>query len=143
MSKKLFPVILVLMLVVGYAGYSMAKPKPKVVTKINGTLYWLQKGFTINLAGGQYATLTIALLLPPSEAVPAASTTDPPPTGIGSLPEEAVNRAIITNDLTDIPANQLLSTSGRAKLDKEILSNVNSQTDTKVTKIYMTDLAVQ
>jgi flagellar FliL protein len=145
MNKKiLFPVItLVLVVVAAYAAYSMAKPKPKVTTKINGSIYWLQKGFTLNIAGGQYATLTVALLLPPTETVPVASTTDPPPTGIGSLTEEAVLRAIITNDITDVPASELLTRKGREGLESELLKDINKQTDTKVTAIYFTDLAVQ
>jgi flagellar FliL protein len=145
MNKKvLFPVItLVLVAVAAFAAYSMAKPKSKTVAKVNGTVYWLQKGFTINLAGGQYATLTVALLLPPSETVPAASTTDPPPTGIGSLTEEAVLRAIITNDITDVPAGELLTHKGRDGLEAKILKDINTQTDTKVSAIYFTDLAVQ
>jgi flagellar FliL protein len=145
MNKKLlFPILtLVLVVIAAYAAYSFAKPKPKVTTKITGTLYWLQKGFTLNMAGGQYATLTVALLLPPTEVVPAASTTDPPPTGIGALPEEAVIRAIITNDITDQPTSALLTQSGRKRLESEILSNIKSQTDTLVTKIFFTDLAVQ
>jgi flagellar basal body-associated protein FliL len=145
MNKKLlFPILTVVLVVIAaFAAYSMAKPKPKVKIKINGTVYILQKAFTLNLRGGQYATLTAALLLPPTQALGVTSPTNPPPTGFGSLTDEAVIRAIITNDVTDQPASALLSASGRAKIEAEILSNIKSQTDTKVTKIYFTDLAVQ
>ena len=144
MNKKiLIPIIVVIVGVVGFAGYSFAMPKKAAKTKISGTIYILPKEFTVNLKGGQYATLTVALLLAPTQSVGVTSASDPPPTGFGSLTEEAVIRAIITNDVTDQPASALLSASGRAKIEAEILSNIKSQTDTKVTKIYFTDLAVQ
>ena len=143
MKKKLIIITVVLVVVAAFAAYSVAKPKPKVTTRIKGTVYILQKQFTINLNDGQYATLTVAMLLPPTQSVGVASTTDPPPTGFGSLTDEAVIRAIITNDVTDQPESALLTQSGRQRLESEILSNINSQTDTKVTAIYFTDLAVQ
>ncbi len=145
MNKKiLIPLIVVLVLVAAYAGYTLTKtPKKTVPPKINGTVYILQKQFTLNLSGGQYATLTVALLLPPVQSVGTTSATDPPPTGFGSLTDEAPIRAIITNDLTDQPASALLTQRGRAVLEHKILSNINSETDTKVTAIYFTDLAVQ
>ena len=52
--------------------------------KINGTIYILPKQFTLNLNGGQYATLTVALLLAPSQSVGVTS----PPT----LPRRALAR---------------------------------------------------
>ena len=82
--------------------------------KINGTIYILPKQFTLNLKGGQYATLTVALLLAPSQSVGVTSPTNPPPTGFGSLTEEASIRAIITNDVTDQPESALVSQTGRA-----------------------------
>ena len=95
-----------------FAGYSFAKPKKTVKIKINGTIYILPKQFTLNLKGGQYATLTVALLLAPGQSVGVTSPTDPPPTGFGSLTEEAVIRAIITNDVTDQPENALVTPVG-------------------------------
>jgi flagellar basal body-associated protein FliL len=145
MNKKLlFPILTVVLVVIAaFAAYSMAKPKPKVTTKINGTVYILQKGFTLNLKGGQYATLTVALLLPPTQSLGVTNPTNPPPTGFGSLTDEAVIRAIVTNDVTDQPSSALLSQTGRKRIESEILSNIRSQTDTKVTNIYFTDIAVQ
>jgi hypothetical protein len=144
MKKFLLPVgILVLVLVAGYAAYSVLDPKKPVKLKINGTVYVLPKGFTINLSGGQYATLTVGLLLPPGQSVGITSPTNPPPTGFGSLTDEAPIRAIITNDVTDQPENALLVQKGRSALEAKILKNINSQTDTKVTAIYLTDIAVQ
>jgi flagellar FliL protein len=145
MNKKiLIPLLVVIVGVVGFAGYTFAMPKkagPKV--KVNGTIYILPKGFTVNLKGGQYATLTVALLLAPTQSVGAASTTNPPPTGFGSLTEEAVIRAIITNDVTDQPESALITAKGRSIVAHKILANIKAQTDTLVSQIYFTDVAVQ
>src|SRR5580704_15940211 len=144
MSKKiLIPVLVVVIALVGFAGYTFAKPKKKVKMKIQGTTYILPKQFTLNLRGGQYATLTVALLLPVGQSVGVTSPTDPPPTGFGSLTDEAQIRAIITNDVTDQPESALLTPKDRSKLEAKVLSDIKKQTDTKVTAIYFTDLAVQ
>lgn len=145
MNKKiLIPVIVVVVAVLGFAGYTFAMPHkkgPKV--KVNGQIYILPKQFTLNLKGGQYATLTVALLLAPTQSLGVTSTTNPPPTGFGSLTEEAVIRAIITNDVTDQPEGALVTQSGRSALEKKILADIKSQTDTVVDNIYFTDVAVQ
>lgn len=142
-KKKLIPIIVVIVAVLLFAGYSFAMPKKHVKMKVNGTIYILPKQFTLNLKGGQYATLTVALLLAPGQSVGVTSTTNPPPTGFGSLTEEAVIRAIITNDVTDQPESALVSEPGRKALESKILSDIRSQTDTEVNAIYFTDVAVQ
>jgi flagellar basal body-associated protein FliL len=142
-KKKLIPIIIVVVAVLGFAGYSFAMPKKAPKVKVNGTIYVLPKQFTLNLKGGQYATLTVGLLLAPGQSTGVTSATNPPPTGFGSLTEEAVIRAIITNDVTDQPTSALITTSGRQALESKILSDIHSQTDTLVNAIYFTDVAVQ
>ena len=142
-KKRIIPIVVVLVAVLGFAGYTFAMPKKHVKVKVNGTIYVLPKQFTLNMKGGQYATLTVALLLAPSQSVGVTSATNPPPTGFGSLTEEAVIRAIITNDVTDQPASALVSQSGRQAIEKKILADIKSQTDTLVNNIYFTDVAVQ
>lgn len=142
--KKIIPIVVVVLLAGGYAGYTYAMPHKKApIPKVNGTIYILPKDFTLNLSGGQYATLTVALLLPPTQSVGVTSASDPPPTGFGSLPEEAVIRAIITADVTNQPPNVLITSGGRASLEKKILKDIKAQTDDLITAIYFTDLAVQ
>lgn len=144
MNKKiLIPIIVVVVGVIGFAGYTFAMPKKHAKIKVNGTIYILPKQFTLNMRGGQYATLTVALLLAPSQSVGVASTTNPPPTGFGSLTEEAVIRAIITNDVTDQPESALVTQPGRKTLEAKILGDIRSQTDTLVNQVYFTDVAVQ
>jgi flagellar basal body-associated protein FliL len=143
MNKKILIPLLVVLLGGGYAGYSMAMPHKTQKLKVNGTIYVLPKAFTINMAGGQYATLTVALLLAPTQSEGVTDPNNPPPTGFGSLPEEAVVRAIITNDVTGQPASALISEAGRDALEKKILSDIKKQTDDLIDAIYFTDLAVQ
>ena len=111
MKKKLIPALAIVLLLGGYEGYSMATAPPPPKLKIPGQIYILPKDFTLNMSGGQYATLTVALQLPADEAMATTSPTDPPPTGFGDLPDEAVVRAIITNDVTDQPTSALVTTS--------------------------------
>ena len=142
--KKLIPILVLVALGGGFAAYSYAMPhKPAPIPKVNGTIYVLPKDFTLNLAGGQYATLTVALLLAPTQTVGVTDPSDPPPTGFGSLPEEAVIRAIITGLLTDQPSGALITANGRASLEKQLLVAIKRQTDDDITNIYFTDLAVQ
>lgn len=144
MKKKLILIVAVVLLVGGYAGYTLAMPKPKVKPpKVNGTIYILPKSFTINLSGGQYASLTVALLLAPTQSTGVTDPANPPPTGFGSLGEEAVIRAIVTDDLTNQPASALITQGGRTTLEKKILSDIKTETDDSITNIYFTDLAVQ
>lgn len=141
--KKIIPVIVIVLLLGGYEGYSMATAPPPPKLKIAGAIYVLPKDFTLNLAGGQYATLTVALQLAATQGFATTDPTNPPPTGFGDLPEEPVVRAIITNDVTGQPTSALITAGGRARLKRLILANIAKQTDVKIVGVYFTDLAVQ
>ncbi len=144
MNKKiLIPLLVVLLLFGGYEGYSMATAPPPPKQKVTGTIYVLGKEFTLNMADGNYATLTVALVLAPTQQMTTTDPANPPPTGFGDLPEEPVVRAIVTNVLTGQPSQALISPSGRAKVEQEILTDIKKQTDVAVTAVYFTDLAVQ
>ena len=144
MNKKILIPLIAVLAIGGYAGYSFAMPKPKTPKpKVNGTIYILPKPFTLNMAGGQYATLTVALDLSATQTEGVTDPNNPPPTGFGSLPEEAVVRAIITDVVTGQPASALISASGRQHMEDEILRDIKHQTDDHITGIYFTDLAVQ
>ena len=62
---------------------------------------------------------------------------------VGTLPEEAVIRAIVTNLITNQTENTLVSSTGRAGLQRQILTDIKTQTDVKVDQVYFTDVAVQ
>ena len=146
MKKKLIIILLVVVAGGGFAAKTFLLPKPAVAKpKIDGTIYVLPKGFTFNLTDGRYATMTVGLILAAgqtdgSSAATAGTTT---PAGIGTLPEEPAIRAIITNTITNEPSSSLLTDNGRSKLKSQILNQIKSTTDVKVTDILFTDVAVQ
>lgn len=144
-KKKLLILLVVVFAGGGYAAKSFLLPKPAAAKpKIAGEIYVLPKGFTFNLTDGRYATMTIGLVLAPGQADGAAAsgvTTDS--AGIGTLPEEPAIRAIITNTITNDSSQELLTASGRATLQHDILQDIKTTTDVRVTGILFTDVAVQ
>jgi flagellar FliL protein len=119
-------------------------PKKVVKLKINGEVYILPKQFTLNLQDGRYATVTAALVLPPTQtdgSTPGSTVSSD--ATVGTLPEEAVIRAIITNDLTNQTSKQLVDLNGRQALEQQILRDITAKTDDKVTAVLFTDVAVQ
>jgi flagellar basal body-associated protein FliL len=144
MKKKLLIIIPVLLLGGGYVAKAKLMPPKVVKPKIAGEIYILPKQFTLNLQDGHFATLTVALELAPgqSDGASADATTSASST-VGTLPEEAVIRAIITNLVTNATSNALITESGRTGLQKQILSQISSETDVKVDQVFFTDVAVQ
>ncbi|MGH2887120.1 MAG: flagellar basal body-associated FliL family protein [Solirubrobacteraceae bacterium] len=88
--------------------------------------------------------MTVALELAPGQS-DGASAENTPAAGatVGTLPEEAVIRSIITNEVTNQTSNALIDDSGRTDLEKQILSDIKSETDVKVDQVFFTDVAVQ
>ncbi len=113
MKKKLIIILLVVLAGGGYAAKTFLLPKPAVAkAKIDGEIYVLPKGFTLNLTDGRYATMTIGLILAAGQSDGAtAEAASPSPSGIGTLPEEPAIRAIITNTITNEPSSALLTDS--------------------------------
>ena len=149
MRKKII-IGLVVLLVLGGAGYTYAKPKPVVKPpKVNGTVYLLPQSFLCNLADGQYAKFSIALVLAPGQSDGAtAATAGETQTNsagdvLGTLPEEAVIRDIVTNVVTNQQSSTLIDSSGRAHVKQEILQEIRNDTDVKVSAVLIPDLAVQ
>jgi flagellar basal body-associated protein FliL len=145
MKKKLIIIVLVVLVVGGIGAKMFLLPKKaQAKQRIDGTIYVLPKGFTLNLTDGKFATLTVALVLAPGQSTGAtAAGVTTTPAGFGTLTEEPVVRAIITNDVTNQSSKALLTDGGRAHLKTEILRDIRKQTDVKVKQIYFTDLAVQ
>ncbi|HEY6759611.1 MAG TPA: flagellar basal body-associated FliL family protein [Baekduia sp.] len=147
--KNIKILIPVLLLVVGGVYKFVLAPKPVVPKpKIAGSVYVMPKDFLINLSGGKFAKLNAALVLKEGyleAAVKAAATGEAttPPTGYGTLPQEAAVRAIITDTLTDEPSTHLTHEKQRVKLQKTILKRIQTETDVKAEDVLLTDLAVQ
>src|SRR5450755_960830 len=143
-KKKLIIILLVVLAVGGYAAKTfLLAPPPPPKPRIAGEIYGLPKQFTLNMADGRYATLTVALILglTQTDGAAAAGTTTSP-NGFGTLPEEPVIRSIITNLITNQNSSVLLSAPGRVTLQTQILAAVAKQTDTKITGVLFTDVAV-
>jgi flagellar basal body-associated protein FliL len=144
MKKKILILLPILLLGGGYVAKAKLLPAKVVKPKIAGEIYILPHQFMCNLQDGHYATFTIALELAPGQSDGASAASDLSSTSVvGTLPEEAVIRAIITNLITNQTSNTLISSSGRAVLQQQILSDIKSQTDVKVDQVYFTDVAVQ
>lgn len=148
--KILLPVVL---LVVGlFVGKTMfakpaeTAPKPKV----DGSVYILPKDFLVNLSDGRFAKLQVALVLKEGyldEAVKAAGGgkegAPKPPDGYGTLPQEAVVRDIVTDDLTGAAGSDLINKTKREDLKQEILKDIKAHTDVKLDEVMLTDISVQ
>jgi flagellar basal body-associated protein FliL len=151
--KNIKILIPVLLLVAGGVYKFVLAPKPvEPKPRVAGEVYVMPKDFLINLSGGKFAKLNAALVLKEgylAEAVKAAQKASGekeagvPPTGYGTLPQEAVVRAIVTDSLTDEPSSHLTHEKQRAKLQKLILKRIKRETDVAVDDVLLTDLAVQ
>ncbi|HWJ50899.1 MAG TPA: flagellar basal body-associated FliL family protein [Solirubrobacteraceae bacterium] len=141
-NKKIFIVALPILL---FAGYTMTKPKPKVVKpKIAGTLYVMPQTFLLNLSDGRYAKLTVALQLAPGQSDGASATASTSSEGgPGTLPEEPLVREIVTNAVTGQNGETLTSSQGRRTIKTQILHAIEKQTDVKVESVLIPDLTVQ
>ncbi len=144
MKKKILIILPVILLGGGYEAYGKFLKKPPPPPKIAGTVYVLPKQFTLNMADGRYATLTVALVLDPKEIIPAtAEGGATPPDGYGNLPEEAVIRDIVTNVVTNEPGSMLTTDQGREKTKTQILDEIKKTTDVKIDEVLFPDVAVQ
>lgn len=137
--KIILPVLLVLAAAAGGAYFFVLAPKPAKAApaKVQGTLFPLSPEFVVNLSGGHYGKVTVALLL--SSGAPAA----PADGSAATLTEDAVVRSIITNDLTGLADSDLIERPKREALTKEILKDLIAKTDVKVTEVLFTDVVVQ
>jgi flagellar FliL protein len=148
MMSKLKIVIPVLLVVLGGVWkFVLQKPPHVEKPKIAGEVYVLPKDFLINLKGGRFAKIDVALVLKEGyTAVPAAGghgAPAAPPTGYGAMPQEAVIRSIITNLITDSTAARLQREKTRREIQANILKQIGSQTDVKVEDVLFTDVAIQ
>ena len=143
MKKKLLIILPVVLLGGGYEAYGKFLKKPPPVPKIAGTVYVLPKQFTLNMADGRYATLTVALVLDAKEVIPATAPAGTPADGYGNLPEEAAVRDIVTNVVTNDPGSMLTNEQGRSKVKAAILAQIKKTTDIKVDEVLFPDVAVQ
>ena len=147
MNKKI--ILAVVALVVLGGAYKFVLAKPKAAAKkpnVEGTLYVLQKEFLVNLADSRYAKVSAALVLNPKDhsAAPAGGHGAPtPPEGYGAMAQEAIIRAIVTDELTGKPAEELEDAKKRDKVREHIVERIHKETDVHADDILFPDLTVQ
>jgi len=148
MNKKLL--IIVVLLLAGAGGaykFVLAKPKEaEAKPKVDGSVYVLGKEFLVNLSEGRFAKLTVALVLHPEDHSTAAGghgAAPKPPEGYGPMPQEALIRAIVTDQLTDARPDALIDRHGREKLQEKILKEIHQHSDVHAESVLFTDVTVQ
>jgi flagellar basal body-associated protein FliL len=142
-NKKILLVLIVPILLFG--GYTMTKAKPVVKEKIQGTIYVMPQSFLLNLSDGRYAKISVALDLAPGQsdgATPGASSSGSE-SSPGTLPEEALVREIVTNAVTGQSGETLISAQGRRAIKRQILRTIQQKTDIKVEEVLFPDFTVQ
>jgi flagellar FliL protein len=147
MKKKLIIVLIPLLVLGGVYKFVLAKPKEAAAKpKVEGTVYVLGKEFLVNLESGRFAKVTVALVLHHDDVstVPAGGHSAPtPPEGYGAMAQEAVVRAIVTDELTDTKAGDVIDREGREHVQEKILKEIHHKTDVKVEEVLFTDVTVQ
>ncbi|HXC45319.1 MAG TPA: flagellar basal body-associated FliL family protein [Solirubrobacteraceae bacterium] len=143
-NKKILLVAIVPILLFG--GYTMTKAKPVVKEKVKGTIYVMPQSFLLNLSDGRYAKISVALELAPGQsdgASAAGGSSSGSESGPGTLPEEAIVREIITNAVTGQSGETLISSHSREAIKRQILHTIEQRTDVKVEEVLFPDFTVQ
>jgi flagellar FliL protein len=136
-KKKILIIVPVLLVVVGAAYKMVLAPKPVAPKKkIEGAVVPLQKEFLLNLDGGRYAKVSVALVMPVAPVVAEGATAPP-------LEQEAAVRAVVTDRLTGLSASALIVRSKRHELLDEIRKQIDHTTDEEVDEVLFTDITVQ
>ena len=92
----------------------------------------------VNLRGGRWAKVSVAFVLgepPPVPHAPKGAAPSKPPDGYGVHPQEALARAIVTDELSGQRAARLLDAGSREALRRRVKA--------RLTQVIFTDVAVQ
>jgi flagellar basal body-associated protein FliL len=140
-KKVIFAVVPILL----FGAYTMTKPKPVNKDKIKGIVYAMPQSFLLNLTDGRYAKLSIALELAPGQSDGATAGSGGSGSGetAGTLPEEPLVREIVTNAVTNMSGESLISSAGRRAVKAQILHAIRAETDVKVEAVLIPDMTVQ
>ena len=147
-SKLKFILPLTLLILGGTYKFVLAEEPPKPKAKVHGDVYVLGKDFLVNLEGGGFAKLGVALVIDHGAAVPPeagghGAAASKPPEGYGSLPQEALVRDIVTDTMTDAEGAVLTSRKGREALKAKIVKRIKSLSDVPIHEVLFTDVSVQ
>ncbi len=140
-NKKVLIAIPLLLLPLGYLGYGKfmkAAPSKAAAKKIEGSLVSVGEPFTLDLAKGRFARISVTLLVSEAPKKSAEGASDAP-----ALEQNDAVRAIVTDLLTGVDSASLIDAKPRHGLQRKILKTLKKSTDVPVTKVLFTDLAVQ
>ncbi|MFT3865963.1 MAG: flagellar basal body-associated FliL family protein [Solirubrobacterales bacterium] len=140
--KKVIVIAVAVLVVAGLAYKMVLAPKSESKVKVEGTVYVMPKEFLLNLAGGRYAKMTVALVLAPGQSATGGGEAEPPE-GFGTLEQEPLVRQIVTDTITGVPAADLTSRKIRHRLQVHIRKEVDKTTDVKTKSVVFSDLVVQ
>lgn len=140
MKKKLIIVLpIVLLGALGGVYMFMLAPKPvQAKPKIAGAVVELPDEFVLNLAGGHYGRVSVALVVEAHGGGAAHRAVE----GSGLLQEAAI-RAIVTDELTGIERSALIERKPRHHLLETLAKRIKKETDEHVHEVLFTDIAVQ
>jgi flagellar basal body-associated protein FliL len=142
--KMILPAVLLLAGAGAAAWFMVLKPKPAgghvLPPHVKGDLFALSPEFVVNLTDGHYGKVTVALLL---KEAPTAAELSPLSGDMPRLVQDPVIRSTITDDLTGVPSDSLISRAPRGRLRHEILNDLQHATDVEVTDVLFTDVVVQ
>ena len=138
MKKKLIIVLpIVLLGALGGVYKLMLAPKPvQAKPKIAGSVVKLPDEFVLNLAGGHYGRVTVALVVEAHGGGHGAVE------GSG-LAQEAAIRAIVTDELTGVERSELIDRKARQHVLETLAKRIKHETDEHVHHVLFTDIAVQ
>jgi flagellar basal body-associated protein FliL len=147
-SKKVLVPLVVLVLGGAGLGYTTVAQPPAEAPepKVHGEVYVLPKDFMVNLRGGRWAKVSVAFVLgepPPVAHAAKGAAPAKPPDGYGVHPQEALARAIVTDELSGQRAARLLDADSREALRRRVKARLTQSTDFKVDEVIFTDVAVQ
>ena len=140
--KLILPVVLLLLVGAGGAYKFVLAPKSAEAAKkpkIDGELMPIENEFVVNLAGGHYGKVSVAL----EYTTPPAMSGGGEGGGAPELVEGAAVRAIITDDLTGLQTADLVERSRRHAVQEQILKDLGKKTDLEVGEVLFTDVVVQ
>jgi flagellar basal body-associated protein FliL len=147
-KKKLMMILPVVLLLAGAGAYfTVLKPKPAAAAaapkpKIEGEIFPIEDEFVFNLAGGRYGKVSVALVFSekqPPELTPAGAHG----AGGGELVQMEAVRAVITDALTGLAADDFIVRDRRHHVVESVIKDLNTKTDVKVTEVFFTDVVVQ
>ncbi|MBX5475285.1 MAG: flagellar basal body-associated FliL family protein [Thermoleophilia bacterium] len=140
-GRKLLILPLVVLVAAGVAYKTVLAPKKaRAVPRLPGALMPLSQPFVVNLRGGRYAKVSVALLL---ENVPASAAAETSSGTATPVPQEPAIRAVVTDMLTGLPANDLIEPGPRRRLVARLLKALRAATDNTIDKVFLTDITVQ